>query len=61
MKNDGRQTTIVGWDLKSVTGGLKEQRENRNIHQKAVTKIEGKLSIEQRSESLILEAIKVEF
>jgi hypothetical protein len=31
--------------LKSVTGGLKEQRENRNIHQKAVTKIERKLLI----------------
>jgi hypothetical protein len=46
LKNDGRQTTIVGWDLKSVTGGLKEQRESVNSHQKAVTKIGRKLSIE---------------
>jgi hypothetical protein len=52
LKNDGRQTTIKGWDLKSVTGGLKEQRESGNSHQKAVTKIEGKLLIERRNERL---------
>ena len=38
--------------MKSVTGGLKEQRKNEIIHQKAVTKIEGKLLIERRNESL---------
>ncbi len=38
--------------MKSVTGGLKEQRENEKFHQKAVTKIEGKLLIERREESL---------
>jgi hypothetical protein len=47
--------------LKCVTGGLKEQRENGNFHQKAVTKIGRKLSIGLMNESLILEAIKVEF